>query len=75
MLADHGYFIRKLNQAYFAFHGNYAERPGSVSPIGKYVRAIRNASPTLKAFLERTSAYASYDDLVRDYESLGKNRT
>ncbi|MBF8299101.1 MAG: hypothetical protein HW397_150, partial [Dehalococcoidia bacterium] len=47
VLAENGYSIRKLNQAYFAFHGSYAERPGSVSPIGGQVRAIREKSPTL----------------------------
>jgi hypothetical protein len=69
-LAEKGYFIRKLNQAYFAFHGNYAEGPGSVSPIGKYVRAIRKDSLSLKAFLQRASGYSTQADLVRDYESI-----
>ena len=32
--ATHGYFIRKLNQAYFAFYGFYATGPGSIDPIG-----------------------------------------
>ena len=27
VFADNGYFLRKLNQAYFAFHGSYADRP------------------------------------------------
>ena len=72
MLAENGYFIRKLNQAYFAFHGNYAERPGSVSPIGKYVRAIRKDSPGLQAFLRRAAGYTTLADLVRDYESIQK---
>ena len=40
----HGYFFRKINQAYFAFHGSYAVRPGSgsVSPIGGQVTALRD---------------------------------
>jgi len=33
-LLTQGYYIRKLNQAYFAFHGTYADEPTSVSPIG-----------------------------------------
>jgi len=33
-LAENGYVIRKLNQAYFAFHGAYADSPTSISPIG-----------------------------------------
>ena len=31
--ADNGYFIRKLNQAYFAFHGNYGDSAASISPL------------------------------------------
>ena len=33
-----GYRLRKLNQAYFAFRGNYAESPASVSPIGDQLK-------------------------------------
>ena len=34
LMVEHGYPIRVLNQAYFAFHGAYAESPASSSPIG-----------------------------------------
>lgn len=49
-----GYAIRKLNQAYFAFYGAYADRPGATGsdPIGPMVREIRALSPSLKAFLQ-----------------------
>ena len=40
-----GYGLRKLNQAYLAFRGRYAEGPSSVSPIGPQVRALRAAHP------------------------------
>jgi hypothetical protein len=50
----HGYPIRKLNQAYFAFYGGYqvAGVPGIAGedPTGPAVRAIREASPNLHAF-------------------------
>jgi hypothetical protein len=29
-----GYYIRRLNQAYFAWHGTYADTPASTSPVG-----------------------------------------
>ena len=41
---DHGYQIRKLNQAYFAFHGAYADQPGGAAgedPVGAAVRKLR----------------------------------
>ncbi len=41
---DNGYPIRKLNQAYFAFYGAYADVPGGAAgedPVGPAVRALR----------------------------------
>ena len=64
-LADNGYIIRKLNQAYFAFHGAYADAPTSVSPIGSELRELRDRSTSLKDFLDITSAMTSRDDLVK----------
>ena len=69
-LAENGYFFRKLNQAFFAFHGSYAARPSSPSPIGGQVRSVREASEDLGDFLGRVGGYASYDSLVRDLPML-----
>lgn len=52
-LVKQGYPLRKLNQAYFAFHGSYALSPGSIDPTGSELRQLRAASPSLKAFLDR----------------------
>ena len=65
VFADNGYFLRKLNQAYFAFHGSYADRPTAVSPIGDQVRQVREQSATLKEFIETMSRVSSYDDLLQ----------
>jgi hypothetical protein len=54
-----GYAIRKLNQAYFAFHGSYGESPAAVSPLDRQVRALRAASPDLGAFLRRVARMSS----------------
>jgi hypothetical protein len=67
-LADNGYIIRKLNQAYFAFHGAYADAPTSVSPIGSELRELRNRSTSLKDFLDITSAMTGRQDLIRSIE-------
>jgi hypothetical protein len=64
-LEQNGYYIRKLNQAYFAFHNTYGEDPGSTSPIGAEVKALRNKSTSLKDFLDRVSGLASEQDLLR----------
>ena len=65
VFADNGYFLRKLNQAYFAFHGSYADRPSAVSPIGGYVRQVRDRSASLKEFIQTMSRVSSYEDLLR----------
>ena len=58
-----GYSIRKLNQAYFAFHGSYADTPGSTSPIGDDLRLLRQKASSLGEFLKRVSSISSYDEL------------
>lgn len=67
---DHGYQLRKLNQAYFAFHGAYADEPGGAAgaaedPVGEAVRKLRAQSPSLAAFLNRISWMTSFDQLQR----------
>lgn len=67
---DHGYHIRKLNQAYFAFYGAYADEPGGAAgaaedPVGEAVRALRAISPSLASFINRISWMWSFDQLQR----------
>jgi len=62
-LADNGYYIRKLNQAYFAFHGAYAASPTSISPIGDEMKQLREQSDSLAAFLETAATTSSRQDL------------
>jgi hypothetical protein len=63
---DNGYHIRKLNQAYFAFYGAYADQPGGAAgedPVGAAVRALRGESPDLAAFLNRISWMWTFEQL------------
>lgn len=65
---EHGYHIRKLNQAYFAFYGAYAAAPGGAAgedPVGAAVRRLRAQSPSAVAFLKRMAWMWSYDHLLR----------
>jgi hypothetical protein len=64
-LAQNGYYIRKLNQAYFAFYGTYSDTPGSVSPIGGYLAELRQGSPSLGDFIKRVSGVSSYEELLK----------
>jgi hypothetical protein len=63
-LAANGYYIRKLNQAYFAFYGTYADSPTSISPIGAQMKKLRSESPSLKDFLDKASGMTSLQDLA-----------
>jgi hypothetical protein len=69
MVAE-SYTLRRLNQAYFAFHGSYATDPASVDPIGTWMRQLRAQSGSLKGFLEQTAQMRSLDDLLH---ALGKD--
>ena len=62
-LASMGHYIRKLNQAYFAFHGTYADRPTSISPIGVELKELRSQSASLKDFLNSVAVMTSRQDL------------
>jgi hypothetical protein len=65
-LWENGYRLRKINQAYFAFYGAYADQPGGASagdPVGDAVRAFRAESPTLESFVKRASWVTSFEDL------------
>jgi hypothetical protein len=68
MFWEHGYQIRKLNQAYFAFHGAYADEPGGAAgtdPVGPAVRELRAKSANLADFINRISWMTSFDQLKR----------
>jgi len=63
---DHGYHIRKLNQAYFAFYGAYADQPGGAAGkdiVGSAVRSLRANSSSLEDFLNKISWMSSFDQL------------
>ncbi len=62
-LALKGYYIRKLNQAYFAFHGTYADRPTSISPIGLELKQLRSQSVSLRDFLNTVAAMTRHQEL------------
>jgi hypothetical protein len=67
-LWENGYQIRKLNQAYFAFHGAYADEPGGAAgedPVGEAVRKLRIQSPSLAAFVSRMAWITSFEQLQK----------
>jgi len=68
---DNGYLLRKLNQAYFAFHGAYADVPGGAAgedPVGPAVRALRAHSDSLADFINTISWMTSFEQLQKAIE-------
>lgn len=66
-LVEMGYYIRKLNQAYFAFYGSYAAGKGwaaDTNPIGRQMRILRDRSGSLAEFLSTVAGMSSYQDLL-----------
>jgi hypothetical protein len=66
----HGYNIRRLNQAYFAFHGAYASQPGAAGsdPIGPAVRQLWALSKSPKTFVRSITSVttlAALKDVLR----------
>jgi hypothetical protein len=64
-LAENGFYIRKINQAYFAFNGLYADTPASSDPIGDKMTALRDLSPSVGEFVHTVSGITSEEDLDR----------
>jgi hypothetical protein len=64
-LAESGFYIRKINQAYFAFHGLYADTPASSSPIGPKMVELRRLNPSLGDFIRSVADITSEDELDR----------
>jgi hypothetical protein len=62
-LQTQGYYIRKLNQAYFAFYGTYADTPAYIDPIGTAIQDIRNQRSLLKDFLNAVDHVTSVSQL------------
>jgi hypothetical protein len=70
-----GYYIRKLNQAYFAFHGAYADEPGAAGadPRGPKVKELRGRIPDLHTFVvrvARVTTLAQLEALLEEIEQV-----
>jgi len=69
---ENGYLIRKINQAYFAFYGAYADQPGGEAgedPVGAAVRELRAQSPSLADFLKSIAWMTSFGQLQEAVEA------
>ena len=72
-LADQGYFIRKINQAYFAYLNLYAGEDGSAAatnPIGPKVDELRERAASLEQFVDVVGDVTSVKELDAALERL-----
>ncbi|MEP7134041.1 MAG: hypothetical protein ABI904_03820 [Chloroflexota bacterium] len=68
LFLQNGYLIRKLNQAFFAFYGAYADVPGGAAgedPVGPAVRALREQSNSLADFINTIGWMTSFEQLQK----------
>lgn len=64
LFVENGHAIRKLNQAFFAFNGTYADSPASVSPIGDQLHQLQELTPDLGTFIRTISGASSYEEFL-----------
>ncbi len=67
---ENGTYIRRLNQAYFAINGTYAEQAESSSPIGGQMSEIWALVPDLKSFISSVSQVSGEEDFLDLLERL-----
>ena len=70
LFVTNGFNIRKLNQAYFAFHGTYADSPASVNPIGGQLQRLRSRVPDVGSFVRTVSRFSSYREFLESLDAL-----
>ena len=70
LFVENGFFIRKLNQAFFAFNGTYAESSASISPIGDELREYNTLVPDLGDFVSGIAGVSDYGQFIRELEQV-----
>ena len=69
-LENEGILIRKINQAWFAFHGTYTDSPTSVSPVFSILKKIQEDTENMKEFIDILKNIDSYEQFltINDYK-------
>ena len=67
-----GFNIRKLNQAYFAFNGTYADSGASSSPIADQLNRYRAAASNVGSFVKIIAGFSSYQKFIDELDELDK---
>ena len=70
LFVENGFPIRRLNQAYFAFHGTYAENAASSSPIAGQLHRFRELSRDVQTFVLKMADISSYPQFLERLEDF-----
>ncbi len=70
-LVNKGHNIRKLNQAYFAFHGLYADGPSSTSPLARQIWELRQQSADAGHLVKTLQTISNYDAFLSLLDERG----
>jgi hypothetical protein len=62
-LDANGVSIRKINQAYFAFYGTYADSPQSSNPVGPKIERVWELTKDVGLFLRVMREVTSVEEL------------
>ena len=64
-LVENGHNIRKINQAYFAFHGTYADSPSSTSNLANQIWQLRQQTPNAGTLVKQLQTIANYNQFLQ----------
>lgn len=64
ILVENGHNIRKLNQAFFAFHGLYADGPASTSPLARQMWDLRQQVANAGELVKTLQTISDYDEFL-----------
>ena len=62
---EQGAYLRRINQAYFAFYGSYADTPSSIDPIGPKLQTLRDRASSVSDFVRLARGLTSEAELDR----------
>jgi hypothetical protein len=70
-LAQHGYYLPDINQAYFAFYGSYGNTAASSSPLGPRLAELRSRYTSLRGFVQAVQNVKRPEDLSHLLQASG----
>ncbi len=74
VLVENGHNIRKLNQAFFAFHGLYADGPASTSPLARQMWELRHQVANAGELVKTLQTISNHDDFLALLDGRGIER-